>query len=191
MWLAGAGLLVIVIGLALALLVPGGASHPVVLRGTGIDGRPVAPDFQLTDQDGRAVRLSKLRGGVVLVTFLYVHCPDVCPLVASRLNAALPLLGRSAHVVAVSVDPKGDTPAAVRAYVRQRGLGRRFHYVLGSRPELAAVWKDYFVGAQVAPGQVLHTSMTVLVDAQGRERVRYGAEATPAAIAHDVRALGL
>jgi protein SCO1/2 len=191
MLVAAAGLLLVVIGVALALVVPRGSSHPVALSGAAIAGQPPAPDFALRDQDGARVRLSSLRGKVVLVTFLYVHCPDVCPLIASRLNEALPLLGRDARVLAVSVDPRGDTPAAVRTYVHQRGLGPRFRYLIGSRAELAPVWKGYFVGAQAAGAEVLHSSMTVLVDDRGRERVRYDASATPAQIAHDVRALGL
>ncbi|MDX6517001.1 MAG: hypothetical protein QOH73_2667 [Gaiellaceae bacterium] len=190
-WLAGAGLLVVAVGVALALLVPRGASRPAALSGTAIDGSPAAPDFTLVDQDGRRVRLSALRGKLVLVTFLYVHCPDVCPLIASRLNAALPLLGPRARVVAVSVDPRGDTPAAVRAYVRARGLGPHFRYVLGSQAQLAPVWKAYFLGVTPTPGAVMHSSMTVLVDAEGRERVRYDASATPAQIAHDARVLRL
>src|SRR5579872_4038648 len=39
-----------------------------------------AYDFRLTDQDGRPVALTDFRGKSVALTFLYVHCPDVCPL---------------------------------------------------------------------------------------------------------------
>src|SRR5262249_32862346 len=43
------------------------------------------PDFALTDQLGRPVRLSDFRGKVVAVDFIYTRCPlpDVCP----RLSA--------------------------------------------------------------------------------------------------------
>ena len=125
MWVAAAGLLLVAAGLALALLVPRGAGHPVRLAGSAITGAPLAPDFRLTDQQGRAVSLSGLRGDVVLVTFLYVHCPDVCPLIASRLNATLPLLGRDAQRPGGDVDPRGRHAGGVGRHVRQRGLAPR------------------------------------------------------------------
>jgi protein SCO1/2 len=186
---AAAGLLVVA-GIAVAALLLRGGSAPVELRGTAVQGEQRAPAFRLADQDGRPVALGG-GNGVTLVTFLYVHCPDVCPLIASRLNAALPRLGTGARVLAVSVDPKGDTAAAVRAYVGARHLRPGFHYLRGTRAELAPVWKGYYVGQQDAPGTVLHSAMTVLVDADGRERVRYDASATPADIEHDVEALHL
>jgi protein SCO1/2 len=173
-----------------AAFLRGGGSAPVELRGSEVQGQAAAPAFRLADQDVRPVAL-KGGKGVTLVTFLYTHCPDVCPLIASRLNAALPQLGTGARVLAVSVDPKGDTPAAVRAYVRARHLGPAFRYLRGTRAQLAPVWKDFYVGQTDAPGAVLHTALTVLVDKQGRERVRYDASATAADIEHDIAALHL
>ncbi len=49
----------------------------------------VVPDFALTDHEGERVRVSDLRGKIVLLTFLYTQCPDICPLMADNLNAAL------------------------------------------------------------------------------------------------------
>jgi protein SCO1/2 len=188
--LAAIGLLVVA-GIALALLVPRSAGHPAELAGAEIQGSPSAPDFRLRDATGRPVDLRSLRGDVVLVTFLYVHCRDVCPLIASTLDEAVRTLGFHAHAIAISVDPRGDTPRAVRAFMRARGLGLRFRYALGSRAQLAPVWHSYYVEAQPARGEVLHSGMTVLVDGKGRERVRYDASATAPQIVHDVRALKL
>jgi len=186
--LAGGGLLLAVAAVSV-LLAARGSSETVALAGTEIQGSPAAPAFRLHDADGRPVALRQLRGKVVFVTFLYVHCPDVCPLIASHVNDALRTLGPDASAVAVSVDPEGDTPAAVRSYVADRRLLPRFHYLRGTRAELAPVWKRWFVGATPARDEVLHTSMTVLVDRDGRQRVRYGAGATAAQLVHDVRAL--
>ena len=72
-----------------------------------------APPIRLHDAAGRRVTLAAQRGRYVLVTFLYTHCPDVCPLIAQNLNAAVKSFGGAANgvrVLAVSVDPKGDTP---------------------------------------------------------------------------------
>ncbi|HET6159938.1 MAG TPA: SCO family protein [Dongiaceae bacterium] len=46
-----------------------------------------APDFTLRDADGRIVRLIDFRGKVVVLHFIYTHCPDICPLHAERIKA--------------------------------------------------------------------------------------------------------
>jgi protein SCO1/2 len=139
------------------------------------------------------VRLSAQRGRYVLVTFLYTHCPDVCPLIASNLNTALRLLGPRASrvaVVAVSVDPQGDTPAAVRAYARRLRLVPQFHYLTGTRAELMPVWRKYNVLAIARkPELVDHVAYTVLVDPSGRRRVLYDAQVKARSVAHDIRVL--
>ena len=47
-----------------------------------------APDFQLPDQHGEIIRLSDQRGKVVVLSFLYTHCRDVCPLTAAKFKPA-------------------------------------------------------------------------------------------------------
>jgi protein SCO1 len=108
------------------------------------------PDFALRDQYGHLVRLSALRGKVVLLTFLYTHCPDVCPLTANNLNSVLARLGPAradVRVLAVSVDPKGDTPTAVKAFIRSHRLRPQFHYLTGTEKVLRSIWRAYKVQA--------------------------------------------
>src|SRR5205814_9433528 len=104
--------------------------------GSAVTPPRAAEPIALHDAWGRPVTLRSLRGRFALVTFLYVHYPDVCPLIAQNLNAALEQLGprrNRARVLAVSVDPKGDTPAAVKRYIAQRHLVPQFRYLLGTR----------------------------------------------------------
>src|SRR5215467_5160741 len=49
------------------------------LQGTNLGSTP-APNFQLEDQFGNATSLAQFKGKPVVLTFLYTHCPDVCPL---------------------------------------------------------------------------------------------------------------
>ena len=44
----------------------------------------VIEDFTLTDQDGRPMRFSELRGRNALVFFGFTHCPNICPTACSR-----------------------------------------------------------------------------------------------------------
>ena len=151
-----------------------------------------ARGFTLVDQDGKTVSLAGQRGRWVLLTFLYTHCPDVCPLTAQRLNAVLQALGptrQQVRVLAVSVDPKGDTPAAVRRFVTSHRLLPQFRYLTGSRAELERVWISYnVVSAIKGAARLFHTAVTILIDPHRRIRFYYSTPETSGAL-HDLRIL--
>src|SRR5438270_13471560 len=180
----------------------GGTSPPRLVeqptRATTYAGTPVspvrrAPAIALHDAWGRPVSLAGQRGRYVLVTFLYTHCPDVCPLIAQNLNTALRALGKDAagvRVLAVSVDPKGDTVAAVRAYRARMHLLPEFRYLIGTRAQLRRVWLRWNVIAVADKAELVdHVAYTALVDPSGQERVLYGAQVHAADVVHDLRAL--
>jgi protein SCO1 len=169
------------------------ARAPVELVGT--PARPViaAPDLALRDQDGRLVRLSKERGRLVL-TFLYTGCTDVCPLIASNLNGALrsltPAQREQVRVLAVSVDPWGDTPAAVHRFIRERHLVKEFRYLTGTKEQLAPVWQAWNVLVEPKNSERrAHSAFVWLIDARGRTRVSFATTTPPRPVAHDLRAL--
>ena len=148
-----------------------------------------APPIALHDAAGHPFTLTSQRGHYTLVTFLYTHCPDVCPLIAANLNQALRVTPH-VSVLAVSVDPKGDTPAAVRAYVKQKHLVPQFHYLIGTPAQLRPIWATYHVAAVArSVGLVDHVAYTVLVDPQGRERLLYDAQVKAEMVVHDLRVL--
>lgn len=154
-----------------------------------------ARDFALRDQQGTLVRLSALAGKYRIVTFLYTHCPDVCPLIATNLNQALRTLSPAERarvaVLAVSVDPKGDTPAAVRQFVAEHRLLPQFHYLTGPRAQLVPVWKAYGIAVQPAGSTTIvnHSSWELLVTPDGKGRVLYDAQVKAGQVVHDLRAL--
>jgi protein SCO1 len=157
----------------------------------GLTGAP-APSFSATDARGGELGTADLAGMPYVVTFLYTDCPDVCPLIAQELREALEILGPRADrvaVLAVSVDPEGDTPEAVRAWLEQNELPANFHYLVGSERELSPVWEDYFASPQPAgEPESRHTASIWLVDADGRLRTKFsgGIPVAPADIAHDL-----
>ena len=194
----------VVFGLLAAVAVALGASgcggsskpkaKPASFRGGEIVNAPRAPDFALPDQSGRLVRLSSFAGKLRIVTFLYTHCPDVCPLIASNLNQALRDLGperSKLRVLAVSVDPRGDTAAAVRRYVKERRLLPEFRYLRGSARQLRPVWASYNIISDPdrTDRAVSHSAFEILVDGRGRERLFYDAKVTAPEVVHDVRLL--
>jgi protein SCO1/2 len=151
-----------------------------------------APALDLRNYLGRRVTLAQYRGRAVLVTFLYTHCPDVCPLIATNLAAALRRLGPGAarvQAIAVSVDPRGDKPAAVAAFLRSHRLLGRMQYLIGSPAELGPTWAAWGVGSQrdvTNPEQVAHSALVYGVTASGTLKTVYAPTFEPSDIAHDV-----
>jgi protein SCO1/2 len=154
-----------------------------------------AAEITLHDQNGKRFKLSSLRGKAVFVTFVYAHCPDVCPLIMQALAAARRSLPDPSimQIVAVSVDPKGDTPKAVKEFLRARELTGKAHWLLGTRAQLRPVWVAYNIQANSVPQTpeiIEHVSLIYGIDARGFIRVGYPASPiSPKAIAHDARIL--
>jgi len=179
----------------LAILLASCAPAPVRLSGTELGGG-AAPDFTLSDAlTGEAVTFSSLRGNVVAMAFLYTHCPDVCPLTAAQFRAAQTQLGADAarvRFVAVSVDPEGDTPAAVKAFSAAHDLKENWRYLIGPRAALAAVWSSYGIGAfadAMGGASVSHNDAIYLIDTQGREREIVHSDVALKDFVADVRSL--
>ena len=112
----------------------------------------LAPALALRNYLGQPVNIDSYRGKAVLVTFLYTNCPDICPLITSDLRVALNLMGPAeaskVQIIAVSVDPRGDTPKAVAAFLARHEMTGRMQYLIGSAKELARVWKAWGVGSE-------------------------------------------
>lgn len=147
-----------------------------------------APPFALRDQNGRLVTRSLLRGHIWAITFLDSHCREQCPVVASEVAHVQRLLGSNDPlvVVIVSVLPQYDTPARVRAFARKSGLVGDWHWLLGSKRQLAPVWRAYGIWVQTG---IQHTAALYLVDQRGDVRVADGIPLIPSQLAGSVRAL--
>jgi len=172
----------------------GGTKKAEHFAGGALTPPKTAPPIALHDANGTPVTLAAQRGRYVLVTFIYTHCPDVCPLITQNLNAALRAIGPSARkqvrVLAVSVDPVGDTPKAVRAYARAKHLFPQFEYLIGTRAQLRTVWKAWRVlSVQAKPDLVDHVAYTALIDTNGKERVLYDSSVHATQVVHDLRVL--
>jgi protein SCO1/2 len=152
-----------------------------------------APALALRNYLGQRVNIDSYRGKAVLVTFLYTNCPDICPLITSNLRVALNLMGpktaSKVQVIAVSVDPRGDTPKAVAAFLARHEMTGRMQYLIGSAKELAAVWKAWGVGSErdaQQPQFINHSGLVYGVTGSGKRLTLYASSFQPSEIAHDV-----
>jgi protein SCO1 len=165
---------------------PGGFSGGTLSQ--PFPARPLA----LRNYRGEPVNLRSYRGKAVLVTFIYTHCPDVCPLIVGNFHAALGMLGPKAkklQIIAVSTDPRGDTPRAVAAFLKAHGMLGRMQYLIGNRAQLGRVWKTWGIAAKPAkakPELVEHSAEIFGIGADGKVYTLYPANFKPRDLVADV-----
>jgi protein SCO1/2 len=160
-------------------------------RGEDFAVEPVrpAPALEAPRASGGVFRLSEQRGKVVLLSFGYTACPDVCPTTLSqlqRLHSRLGEAARDVEVVFVSVDPERDSAQQLETYVHAfnpRFTGLRLDAealapmlsawrVTATRryPDAARYREHTFTGD--LPYTVDHTGAFFLVDKAGALRAR-------------------
>jgi protein SCO1/2 len=191
----------VIAGGVIALLSSGGSSahKPSTAANGGFESAGVmspvtaAPPLALRNYLGEPVNIDSFRGKAVLVTFLYTHCPDVCPLITSNLRVAQNLMGpkvaANTQIIAVSVDPRGDTRSAVTDFLAKHQMTGRMLYLTGSAHELAQAWKAWGVGSErdaSKPEFINHSGLIYGVTASGQRLTIYAANFQPSEIAHDV-----
>lgn len=151
-----------------------------------------APALKLDNYLGEPVDLADYQGKATLVTFIYTHCPDVCPLIVSHLKTAQAELGAKAkdlQIVAVSTDPEGDNPRTVAKFLRDHEMTGKMEYLIGSPAELRKVWTDWNIVAKRAKtgrDLVEHSALVYGIAADGKITTLYPANFDPSQIAHDV-----
>ena len=158
----------------------------------------IGGDFTLTDGSGKPFSLSSLKGKVVLLTFGFTNCPDVCPTELLTFNDTFKQLGEQSKDVAavfVSVDPDRDTPELIGRYAAQFNPAFIGLTDTNGGRDIAVVKQQYrIVSARTDIKSdriynVDHSSGTYIIDKKGEAAVfvPFGADATQ--IAGDIRKL--
>ena len=115
------------------------------------------PNFILVDQNNTAVNLSQYEGKIIVLTFVYTNCPDICPAVTYQMKKLAEELGdayeESVVFLSVTVDPKRDTPEELAIFASNYGAYWQFLTVNSTFPEnhMEAMWSDYKVQVLVEP----------------------------------------
>lgn len=139
------------------------------------------PDFAFVNQDGKKVRLSSLKGGPVLLTFIYTRCPlpDYCIRMSNNFGDVAKLLQKTpaawkkAHLLSVSFDPEYDKPKVLKDYGKSYAgsIDPKFEHweFVTATPEEVRKAADYF-GLVYDPqnGQYIHSLRTAVIDSDGK-----------------------
>jgi protein SCO1 len=142
--------------------------------------------FQLTDQMGKRVDQSVLKGKWTAVFFGYTYCPDFCPLTLQSLEQTQKLMGDKAkdlQIVFISVDPARDKPDVLKAYLESGGMPKGVRGLTGSEAEIAAAAKA-FGAAYEKKGSgdaytMNHTAYVFVMNPEGRYELPLAYGLTP------------
>jgi protein SCO1 len=155
-----------------------------------------APEFKLTNQDGKRLALKELRGKVLAITFIYASCTDTCPLLTAKmagLQSRLgPAFGPKVFFVSITLDAERDTPEALKGYAAaHRANTAGWAFLTGTTAEIRDIAKRYGIYYKKMPrGDIDHTFLTSLVDQSGILRVQYmGVRFDPDEMLRDLQSL--
>lgn len=127
-------------------------SQSDAMVGTVLNSVEPAHPFELIDQFGQYSALSDHTGRVVVLTFLYTQCQDICPIVTRKLWEVHQLLGNVSNQVtflAITVDPQRDTPSAVHKYSENWDMLEKWKFLTGDRTDLSPIWDAYYVAPTI------------------------------------------
>lgn len=150
-----------------------------------------APDFTLTDQNGKKVNTSQYRGKSVARSFNDDECEDLCTLLAQDVAQANHDLGPAASdVVFLSVNANTQHPAVadVKTWTKDHGLDSEPNWVFGTGTpaQLATVAAQYHVPVGVDPEthDVVHGSELFFINPDGKEAAigQFGTESANTAL---------
>jgi protein SCO1/2 len=174
------------------MLVSGAA---FAFKGVDVTGQGYDGDFRLLGHDGAPRTQADFAGKVVVVTFGFTRCPDVCPTSLAALAAAVGALGedrKRVRGVLITVDPERDTPALLAKYVT--AFEPTFLGLTGDPAATRRAARAFKVFYQKVPTSkedytMDHSTGYYVIDRKGRTRLmfRYGQSA--ADMAYDIRLL--
>jgi len=159
----------------------------------GDDPEYEVKEFSLIAPDGNLTNLSDYEGQVLVVSFIYSRCPDVCPVVSSNLRWVTQQLpddyNTNFSIISVTVDPWWDTQSVLGQYAGERNLS--WPHLTGDVAELEPIWESFHVGLQTYANTtyenesnetsgrhhpdylVDHSTATIIIDKDHQQRVRW------------------
>ena len=164
-----------------------------IILGCGKD-IPVIKDlsntsYKLIDQDSTEFNFPQdLKGKKVILSYIYTHCPDICPLTTHNIISIKEQVDKEGitdvEYVEISFDPERDTPSVLKNYVGVRGIkSKAWHFLTGDKKTVFKLLDELNVRAM--PGDTtltpngdtlyyfIHTDRISLIDKFGRLRMNF------------------
>jgi len=161
-------------------------SNPNVIKDIGDSS------YQLLNSDSTAVDFpGDYSGQISVISFIYTHCPDVCPVITANMKNIQSQLDDTTNVrfIEISFDPERDTPSVMADYKKLYQLNDQFSMLTGNPTEVDSLLSHLNIVAQKVQVDSVrqdstqymmkHSNTIYLMDQQGRIRAEYPANLVP------------
>jgi len=147
-------------------------------KSTDITGADFGRSLALTGHDGKARTLEDFRGKLVVMSFGFTRCPDICPTTLADLAQAIKALGADAdrvQVLFITMDPARDTREVLSKYVP--AFDPRFLGLYGDEEATKRTAREFKIFYEKREGSapdaytIDHSAQSYVLDAQGRLRL--------------------
>jgi protein SCO1/2 len=149
--------------------------------------------YQLLNTDSSAVAFPRdVEGDIIVLGYIYTHCPDVCPMTTANMKQVREQLGAPDDVqfVTVTFDPLRDTPSVMQRYSETwDAADTDWLFLTGDTTTVNAMMRRVGVRHQVtdttttSDGEqiffISHSDLVTLIDEDGRIRQHYSGSRTP------------
>lgn len=97
-------------------------------------------NINLTNQLGAKVSLDSIKDKVIVMDFFFTHCPSICPYMTKNMRRLQDMMHSTdprkivdssiVQLISISIDPKRDTVAALKAYADKHGVDHERWWML-------------------------------------------------------------
>lgn len=160
-----------------------------------------SPSFNMINQDGEEVVFpDDFKGKYMVLGFIYINCPDVCPMITQNMKNVQSQLGNPDDVqfVAVTFDPERDTPEELKKYKDMFKLDTNFNFLTADTTTMSAFLDSVRVRTQISfttesdTGEELyfinHSNKIMVLNRKAQLIYEYGGSMTnPNMITEDIK----
>jgi len=163
-------------------------------------------NYNLIDQEGEDVVFPEIiKGHIIVMGFIYTHCPDICPMTTHNMYLTHKKLKEDGiddvKFVALSFDPDRDSPEVLRKFAEIRELDfKSWTLLTGDRTTVNELLKRFDVRAiktdenldedGILEYSMMHTDRISLIDENCRLRKNYkGSRMNIEEIVNDIKTL--
>jgi protein SCO1/2 len=136
----------------------------------------IVPATPVTLPDGTTTTVGAGQSRRTALTFLYTRCPfpEFCPAVTARLQALQGMVGPDTRILAITLDPDGDTPAVLQKYASDVGADPAiWQFGRLEKSQLDSLALKAGLSVTVEDGNILHAIRLLVIDKDGRLIERY------------------
>ena len=95
-------------------------------------------DILLVDHNEKDFLFSDLKGKVLLVSYVYTNCPDICHIINKKMDVLksqlkMNKIDKDVVFVSISIDPQNDTPEKLRGHIKHMNFDMaNWYFVTGN-----------------------------------------------------------